>query len=981
MGIPRLRIKRRNVVKELENIKVETRTQMTHNKTRTECDKSKVDRSTQHNKLRIMCANCRSICNKTSELEVCIHDVTPDIVIGSESWLSKEIKTSEIFPPGYQQNVYRKDRNRHGGGVFIAAQNTVTMWEVKGNHPNCELLWTELKTRNKNVIIGSAYRPPNSDVTFLDQLQASLSQILTTCKEKIVILGGDFNFPHIDWDLWKVKTGADEAKQHRAFLDIMEEAGLHQVQMNMTRNDNNLDLVFTNFPSLITTCHTAPGLSDHDIVIIDVATKINHNKTKPRRVFKFKTAEWGTIKTEMDNLARLITDMNGSVENRWQTLKRGINDIMNRNVLSKMTTEKHTLPWINGALKRKIKLKHKLYQHTKRLKTIESQRKFKEFKSQLQKDIRNAHLDYINKTLNESLGKGNNKNFWKYIKAKRRDNIGVSSLEKNGALQHDSKSKANILNNQFKSVFTREDHETDLPAMMTPAYPSIPDLKITVEGIAKLLSQIDTSKATGPDNIPNVMLKMCAMELAPAITSLFQESIDTGNLPDDWRNANVSPVYKKGSRHLASNYRPVSLTSVCCKMLEHIICRHMLIHLENHNIITPLQHGFRSGHSCETQLVITIDDIMKRHDKKEQVDLAILDFSKAFDTVPHRRLLHKLEKYGITGNIFNWIKSFLTQRQQQVLVEGEVSTPCKVESGVPQGTVLGPLLFLCHINDLPENISSQVRLFADDCLLYRSVTSPKDHEILQDDLTSLQKWAHTWGMKFNETKCYIMSIHRRKTPSHFSYSLNDHPLENVHENPYLGIQISDNLKWSSHIDKIHNRASSVLGVIRRNLKNCPKVFKEQAYISLVRPILEYGCIIWDPHTRKNIVHLESIQRRAARFVSNDYGHQSSVTKMMKRLNWRPLNERRRDHRLAFFHKVIIEQVAVPQNQLQLKSRPQRHAKNTMQLKEPFADTEVYRQSFFPRTIRDWNGLPQTIVSCASSELFKNTLSDFAEISG
>jgi len=186
----------------------------------------------------------------------------------------------------------------------------------------------------------------------------------------------------------------------------------------------------------------------------------------------------------------------------------------------------------------------------------------------------------------------------------------------------------------------------------------------------------------------------------------------------------------------------------------------------------------------------------------------------------------------------------------------------------------------------------------------------EDHEILQDDLMSLQKWAYTWGMKFNETKCYIMSIHRRKTPFHFSYSPNDHPSENVHENPYLGIKISDNLKWSSHIDKIHDRASSVLGVIRRNLKNCPKVFKEQAYISLVRPILEYGCMIWGPHTRKNTNLLESIQRRAARFVSNVYGHQSSVIKMMKRLNWRPLNERRRDHRLAFFH-VIIEQVAVP----------------------------------------------------------------------
>ena len=202
---------------------------------------------------------------------------------------------------------------------------------------------------------------------------------------------------------------------------------------------------------------------------------------------------------------------------------------------------------------------------------------------------------------------------------------------------------------------------------------------------------------------------------------------------------------------------------MCCKLLENIICRQILNHLEQHNILTPLQHGFRSGHSCETQLITTTNDIMKTFDKKEQTDLAILDFSKAFKTVPHRKLLHKLDHYDINGKVNTWIKAFLM----------EFSDSCSVNSGVPQGTVLGPLLFLCHINDLPSRVKSTVRLFADDCLLYKTIRTIQDQIQLQNDLKSLKEWASLWGMRFNASKCYIMSIHRNQNPLTYTYTLDD----------------------------------------------------------------------------------------------------------------------------------------------------------------------------------------------------------------
>ena len=204
-----------------------------------------------------------------------------------------------------------------------------------------------------------------------------------------------------------------------------------------------------------------------------------------------------------------------------------------------------------------------------------------------------------------------------------------------------------------------------------------------------------------------MILKTLANNIAPALTEIFQVSLNTGKLPKDWLSANVTCAFKKGDRHEAQNYRPISLTSVSCKTLEHIIFTHIISHLESQNILTHLNHGFRAGYSTETQLITTIHDLLTSFDSGKQIDLAILDFSKAFDTVPHDRLLQKLDKYGVRGSIHDWLRSFLTERSMQVVVEGCSSSQTRVDSGVPQGTVLGPLLFLCHINDLPEAVKSQ----------------------------------------------------------------------------------------------------------------------------------------------------------------------------------------------------------------------------------------------------------------------------------
>ena len=226
--------------------------------------------------------------------------------------------------------------------------------------------------------------------------------------------------------------------------------------------------------------------------------------------------------------------------------------------------------------------------------------------------------------------------------------------------------------------------------------------------------------------------------------------------------------------------------------------------------------------------------------------MAILDFSKAFDTVQHQSLLGQLSFYGIKGPLLKWIAAFLKDRHQSVVVEVMTSGQVPLDSGVPQGSVMGPLLFLLHINDLSSVVTSQVRLFADDCLLYHPIRCVLDQEAFQCDLDALEQWVSTWGMRLNAKKCYLMSITRTRNHLTHNYSLNSHIPQTVTREKYLGITISNDLNWSTHINTITNTCNSKLGFLRRNLSRCPQKLKATAYLSLIRPILEYAASVWEP---------------------------------------------------------------------------------------------------------------------------------------
>ena len=495
---------------------------------------------------------------------------------------------------------------------------------------------------------------------------------------------------------------------------------------------------------------------------------------------------------------------------------------------------------------------------------------------------------------------------------------------------------------------------------------------VTQNGVQKLMQNTNPYKATGPDGIPPFILKELSVELAPVFTILFQACINQGKIPLDWKTAHISPIFKKGDSAKPSNYRPVSLTSVPCKLFEHIVHSQMMNHLLKNKILCDNQHGFRKYRSCESQLIALTHELSKSIDETGQTDLIFLDFAKAFDKVNHSSLMKKIYHYGIRDNLHRLILDFLSDRSQRVIMDGAMSDPAPVLSGVPQGTVLGPLLFLVYINDLPDFVSegTQVRLFADDSAIYRKIKTPKDHKILQEDLNKLQEWESLWSMEFHPDKCQLLRVTKKRSPSKFTYKIHNTDIEDTSNAKYLGININNKLSWNKQIDNICKKGNNTINFIHRNFKECSPSVKDRLYKAYVRPTLEYCSSVWDPHTKTNIDRLEQVQRRAARLVTNNFSRHTRVTPILQQLNWTPLIARRAHSKVTIMYKALNNQIEIPTGHLTHTIGITRQEGN---LFVPFARSDTYRHSYFPSTIRLWNQIPPHVRIAPTLQTFRGAI--------
>ena len=843
------------------------------------------------------------------------------------------------------------------------------------------------------------YNPKEGNQEDLLELRRSIEEVNKKAKGNIWILG-DFNLPKLTWpdSIPTLKPDCAFKQIYDTFLDFINDFSLTQMVTQPTRQGNTLDLFLTTNPTLIQQVSCQPGLGDHDMVMANCTLSPTTQKLKPRKVPLFRKADWPKFKSLMKDYQQkfMNSHLGRSVEELWNDFTSTLDTFSSQCIPVKTISGKKSLPWVTQAIRRQIRKRNRLYKQFKETGDQQIRNKFVAHRNSIKSKIKLSYETYLEGLLglNDENSVCDTKKLFSFLKCSKQDQLGSTALNHGHKLVTNTAEKADIHNLHFQSVFTTKEplslsrlckmklHDAAdsgkipselLPPEMQKSTPVMEDFSISVAGILKLLKNLKPGKAAGPDRLKPILLKELCEEIAPIIQVIFERSIQTGKLPAEWCRAQVSPIFKKGDKTSAANYRPISLTCILCKVLEHIMASHLVKHFDTHDLLYDLQHGFREKRSCDTQLTMLFEDLARNTSVGKQTDLILLDFSKAFDKVNHSKLIWKLHQYGIRGNALSWIQAFLGNRSQTVVIEGEESGSVPVSSGVPQGSVLGPILFLVFINDLPEKLSSQVRLFADDTAVYLTIGGLDDGTVLQNDLDKLSLWESQWDMEFNPSKCQVVRVTTARKAINTVYSLHGQILEVVTSAKYLGVDISSGLSWNSHIDRITGNANRTLGYIRRNIKSKNQKVRETAYNTLVRPQLEYAAPIWDPYTKEKTLQLEKIQRRAARWTTSNYDYRSSVTSMLDQLSWRTLEQRRADARLCLFYKMIHGIVAVPlPDYVQPTHRVSRYC-HSMTFRQIHTNRNYYKYSFFPLAIVQWNALPES-VSLQDLEAFKVAVS-------
>ena len=351
--------------------------------------------------------------------------------------------------------------------------------------------------------------------------------------------------------------------------------------------------------------------------------------------------------------------------------------------------------------------------------------------------------------------KRNPKRVYQYIKMRQKCKQSLELLQEEDSTVTSMPAITEIMNSHFASCFVNEPSvpDAELPLFPSRTNASVTDCCITVEDVELRLRSLDVNKSPGGDGLHCAVLKHCASSLAFPLAYIFRRSLDEGVLPNTWLEANVTPIHKKGSRTSKENYRPISLTSAVCKVMEKVVRDNVMSHLLEHGLLCNEQHGFVPRKSCTTNLLESADILTKAMADRRSIDVLYLDFAKAFDTVPHRRLLVKLAAYGVGGKLLRWVREFLARRRQRVVISNTCSEWAQVTSGVPQGSVLGPLLFTIYINDLPDMLQSICKLYADDTKLFATCA-----ETLQLDIEAVTEWCNKWMMSLNASKCHILQV-------------------------------------------------------------------------------------------------------------------------------------------------------------------------------------------------------------------------------
>jgi hypothetical protein len=912
----------------------------------------------------ILYTNIASLLAKYSDLVAYVNDLKPTFLSLTETWLSDVVPDSLVSLDGY--TIYRNDRNhKKGGGVCIYVSNELLseneVIPIVTNTPGIESLFLQVHNQSWNFILGCVYRPPssniNDDCTLLDVLGE-----LTTRHDKVFVFG-DFNMPDISWSR---NSGHCRSPSSQLMVDFLTNNHMRQLITQPTRFRANqqpsvLDLILTTEDSSLTNVQYLDPVGKSDHVSLKVDLQICFVPAQRTITFNKIVTNYEKVYIRLEKINWPTTLCDANVENNWSTLKNLLLNTVNECSSVIKVKRSSSKPWINAKILKMVKRKRALWKTFKRTGEQIDYVAHRAFSNKLSTIIKEERIRYELKIANSN----NPKSFYKHVRTALGGPVKIPQVRNvDGNIVRDHTDCANIFAESFSKVFTRESvagtPKLDFPRN-TAAFT---DIEFSEELVLEKLRGLDKTKSPGPDRITASVLKTCADILCRPLSMLFGQSFDSGVLPSDWRTAIICPIFKKGDKFDPGNYRPVSLTSLVVKIMESIIYDTTIKFLVKHHVIPDNQHGFMPGKSITSNLLCCLSDWTKLLDLGRSLDVVYFDFAKAFDRVPRKLLLFKLQHIGIRGSLFYWLDAFLSDRTFKVKVGGVLSTSEKVISGVPQGSVLGPLLFIVYTADVKYNVRSSWVMYADDMKIYNDSLN---YQMLSNDISNISKWASDWQLPLNIGKCTVLHI-GVKNPCH-GYYLGGVELLKSSSCLDLGVLVTSNLSWSEHTSYVVKRANKIVYLLSKTFTKTTLAVTAKLIKSYVRPVLEFGHGVWAPNLKRDIDLLESVQRRATRipFGRNrpEYSERISI------MNLPLLSDRRKRGDVILVHQALTgDKNSSIKHLFPLNDGGRTRGHDLKLAKDNFRTSA--RQNFITNRVFDvWNSLPVEVVTSKTPLGFKS----------
>ena len=839
----------------------------------------------------------------------------------TETHLRKEIEDAEVSIPGFQ--LIRQDRTdgfSKGGVAIYLKENLTGEMKVLSSGSNDVVEWLIVFLENKRIAYGCVYRPPSCHQSkfkeALDNIERSIGSIGDP--SPTVLICGDFNLPIIKWqEHGQISGGCEATKvQARMLKDFMSRNFLSQMVLENTRQGNILDLILTNDPSYINEILVRDtSLSDHRLIEIVVQPEETHGEQSNCPAvdknelaglnFYNESVNWDQINTDLQNIDWQTSYQLLPVDEMYSMFCSELTKVCKTHIPQKKTRNKSHIPHDRRVLFKKLKdAQKKLKTESSQTKTDKLVRKVIEIENKMiashqkqrQKEEEHA-IDMIQE---------NSKYFFTYANSKSKSRVKIGPLKINDELYGDNYQMANILSKQYRSMFSSPRYdiqEIEQNVNEETHTVKISSFDFTEEDIAECISTLRSNSAAGPDGIPAILLKKCIYAVKKPLYLLWKKSLESSDIPIQTKLGQVTPVHKGGARNDPANYRPISLTSHIIKIFEKIFVKKMTEYLETENLLNERQHGFRKGRSCLSQLLNHYQHLLDLMEAGDAVDVLYLDFSKAFDRVDHGILLTKLKSLGFGKPILRWIHCFLSGRKQCVVVDGVQSELAVVVSGVPQGTVLGPLLFILHIGDIDSVLEHSIAsCFADDTRVIKSVCNEEDISELQSDLNRIYQWSLSNNMRLNGNKFEHLRYGKLTEVSTGYLTPEDEHIQVRQEVKDLGIIMQDTARFESHIRATAETSSRVAGWILRVFSTRAEKPMMVLFKSLVLSRVEYCSALWAPRALGLIRELETVQRA---FTKKIGGLQDmSYHQRLEKLNLYSL-ERRRDRFVVLYVWRII----------------------------------------------------------------------------